>query len=275
MSSSLTLCTTSLILIPLLLSLEYSWGVDTRPNNLPDDGRVLKGVMVDLDNLELNKGYAFVTGRYGIAIRTVGLPLPGHHISAIVFNNSEVYKCSGIKGDVINSFDLCITKDEMLITIRVKGEELSFGRVGDQFFPLTMRDCYYKIKRMALPYSLDVKQRQSNSNVDVVGEAVYGMMSYDITSRYGTRIDKLVHDNITIWEDRDGSEFIGSAKIIHGLGVRVVSLLVENSQGFRTLCFIGDEGGYYSISAEEFAQYTKGGYSTVTELLEKRKERAA
>ncbi|KAK1443329.1 hypothetical protein BgAZ_202050 [Babesia gibsoni] len=270
MSSSLTLCTTSLILIPLLLSLEYSWGINSTLPEYLDGNKRVTPVVVDLANLKSDKDYHCHSSNFGIAARTIIVPMPGHKITGVHFNGIPLHKYNASKRNVVEYLETCWTDEDAMVTLSIEGLHFKFGKVGDQFVPLTTKEFLYRLERMWSPYTLDVSQTESSDEVSVSKTPLFDTMVYDIRSSYGTRVEKLTDDRITIWADKGGSEFIKSTRVSHGSAGKLIAISVETSQDTKTIHFVGNGSGYFTISPQDYYKHLAGGNAALGELLQQR-----
>ncbi|KAK1443207.1 hypothetical protein BgAZ_200830 [Babesia gibsoni] len=273
MASSLTKFAIALFAIPILFGMELTVGMNPVVNEYVTDGEKLTAVVVDLQELRQDERYLSVRLPFGSGYQFFIVPFTGHVISGIISGNSEVYMCDSSRGESVNVIEVFYHEEEAFLEACIGEERLRFGQVGEVFVRLTPTEYHYRLTRMGRSYTLDVSETEDTEEVDVVTQNLFERDTLVYKPRYGTKVDKLVDGEITVWKDCSGDDVITEVMATSFSDEeKVLFLTIDNHQETKVQCYIGEGDGYYPMSFEEYFRCVLYGEDFFQTILQTKKE---
>ncbi|KAK1444445.1 hypothetical protein BgAZ_103510 [Babesia gibsoni] len=233
--------------------------------------RTLMPAVVDVSRIDLNNGYNISLSQLGEGSQAIGVPSDGYKITQLVYGKNQIYVANEEKGEVVENFTVYISNGDMVVIVRVNGNELKFGLVGDGFVLLTPKEYDYRITQMGEPYTLDLSNRESTDEVDVIYAPLNDIITHNYIVQNGVKTVRVVDNTTALWEAEDG-EIVKDVNMTELSKAKLVSLIIENPNESKMNYYIGDDCGYHTLSPEEFYKCFVSDNDTIDSLLNRKKD---
>ncbi|KAK1444578.1 hypothetical protein BgAZ_104840 [Babesia gibsoni] len=277
MDWSLVRCAIALLHIWLFLNIGHAVGQNPGSRLLlchfkdQTYNRTLIPAVVDVSRVDLNKGYNVSLSQLGEGIQAIGVPSDGYKITQLVYGKNQIFAVNEAKCEVIEKFTVYSANDDIIVIVRVNGRDIKFGLVGEGFVLLTPKEYDYRITQMGEPYTLDLSNRESTDEVDVIDAPLNDIITHNYIVQQGFKTVKVV-DNTTVLWDGEENEHIRDVKLTELSKARLVSLIIENPNESKMNYYIGDDCGYHTLSSEEFYKCFVSDNDTIDSLLNRKKD---
>ncbi|KAK1443206.1 hypothetical protein BgAZ_200820 [Babesia gibsoni] len=234
--------------------MELTVGVNPIVNEFVKDGKQFISVVFDLQNPVNDECYHYVKVPFGSGHRISVTPSEGYVISGIIYGSNEIFMCDSSLISSIELINIYYYDQDIFLSVTVGNKRLGFGKVGESFLRLTAAESYYRMTRMGMSCTLDINQTKSTREVRVSTNSLYGRRVYYQRPRCGTKVDKLVDGETTIWKDCTGDDVMRESLAIRLSNVKLVSYRIDNYDETKTSYCISDGSGYYNVLLDEFVQ---------------------
>lgn len=272
MASSLTKYATAVFAIPILLGMELTVGVNPIVNEFVKDGKQFISVVFDLQNPVNDECYHYVKVPFGSGHRISVTPSEGYVISGLIYGSNEIFMCDSSLDEFVDVINIFYYDGDIIITVYVGGSRFRFGKVEGIFVPLTPGEYHYRFTRMGRSYTLDVNQTENTEEVAVSFASLYGKTAYTHKPRYGTKVDKLMDGEETIWKDDSGNKYVKECFAVNLTTTKLIGYRIDDLQESKCYYCIGDDNGYYNVQLSDFCRCFLYGEIFMQALLAKKKE---